>query len=259
MSTIVEKLSTIKENSEKIYEAGQDKILTDFNQIFWDLFQEKGARADYTSAFSGQMWTDKTFKPLYIINAPNFASTQMFKNSALKCPDFTNKVDFSKMKSALKLFENSTVQYLKTLDFSGVLSGFFGLNSTFSGCRQLVTIEKLIMPPNSGDAHSSSFAQCYNLENIIFEGTNQKSISFEDCPKLSKESILSAINMLDNEVDDKPTITFNKEAIRNAFGSNESLEDFKPEDCAAWQKAIKEKTNWSFQIKSTSKMINEGV
>ena len=61
--SIAEKLTTIAENEQKVYEAGKKSQYDEF----WDTYQTNGQRTNYTYAFSGLGWTDNLYKPKYPI------------------------------------------------------------------------------------------------------------------------------------------------------------------------------------------------
>lgn len=69
--SIADKLQTIAENEQKVYEAGRKDEWSEF----WDSFQNNGTRTWYEYSFFG-VWRDEMFKPKYPIIADN--ATQMF-------------------------------------------------------------------------------------------------------------------------------------------------------------------------------------
>ena len=85
--------------------------------------------------------------------------------------------------------------------------------------------------------------RCSSLEDIEFvPNTINISISFQWCSKLSKTSITSAINGLDNSVTGQ-TITFSKTAVNNAFGINVDDESTYTEEFNILRNS---KSNWTF-------------
>ena len=73
--SIADKLTTIAENEQKVFEAGRTQEWNDF----WDIYQSRGSRRAYEHAFRGLVagsvngWNDSNFKPKYDIIASNLA------------------------------------------------------------------------------------------------------------------------------------------------------------------------------------------
>ena len=63
--SIADKLLTIAENEQKVYNAGYWEGYYGYHNEFWDAFQVNGTRTDYHMAFSGGGWTDMIFQPKY--------------------------------------------------------------------------------------------------------------------------------------------------------------------------------------------------
>ena len=115
------------------------------------------------------------------------------------------------------------------------------LTATFSGCTQLVTIEKLIVAQST--KYSGTFANCSSLVNIRIEGLiAQNGFDVSSCVKLSKASIESIITHL---IPNKAglTIKLSKTAVDKAFstaaGANNgstsnAWNNLINENCPAW-------------------------
>lgn len=160
--SIAEKLTTIAENEQKVYDAGKQ---AEYDR-FWDSYQNKGKRIAYIYAFAGAAWTDTTYNPKYPINATGNA------NSTFAHTNITDtKVDF---------------------DMSG---GSGNKSSTFLGASYLVTIRKLIV--SEAISLASTFQNCTRLKNITIEGTIGRNTNFQWCD-LTLDSLKSVIKALMN-------------------------------------------------------------
>lgn len=60
--SIAEKLTTVAENQQRVYDAGKQ---AEYDR-FWDAYQQNGTRGSYSYAFGGVAWTDETLKPKYL-------------------------------------------------------------------------------------------------------------------------------------------------------------------------------------------------
>ena len=186
--SIAEKLVTIAENEQKVYNAGYDSgyleasyqfdsmwsegyehgkeegIQAEYDR-FWDDFQQNGNRTSYLHGFAGRCWTNETFKPKYPLKIGN--ATAMFFYSSI--PNIDCELDFTnKSISLANMFAYSWVKSIsrfksyETLTFA---------STTFEGCTYLTNI---------------SFVD----DSVI--GT---SINFKSCP-LTAESIDNIIDVL---------------------------------------------------------------
>ena len=71
--SIADKLTTIAENEQKVYDAGKK---AEYDR-FWDAYQNKGKKTSYQYGFCG--WTDEAFKPKYdMILQAGYTGTNMF-------------------------------------------------------------------------------------------------------------------------------------------------------------------------------------
>ena len=216
---IAEKLQTVAENQQKVYDAGYaagqsaggntdeayqdgfaDGKLAEYD-AFWDVLQQKGNRRNYWGAFAS--WTDEIFKPKYPIVA-----------TAIK-----------------SMFYLSTITQLPTMDFSG---GIYALENTFD-YTSVITIEKIIIKADGTQRINQGFTGCRKLVNVSFEGVIGASISFADCSLLSKASIENVVGVLSNTTTGT-TATFNKAAVNNAFTTDE------------WNALVATKPNWTVTL-----------
>ena len=144
--SIAEKLTTIAENEQRVFEAGKNTERDDF----WEDFQVGGERTNYNYALCGERWTDKTYNPKYPIVA----------------------------RAIVNCFMNARITDTKV-----PISFTEGCSLIFSSCKSLKTI-RTITPMVEDVNWINSFNNCTALENITFggiiDGTN---LSFTTCTK----------------------------------------------------------------------------
>jgi hypothetical protein len=189
--SIAEKLNTILNNQEAVYDAGKQAEC----DSFWDIFQDNGNRTVYTNAFSYGGWTDKIYNPKH----PFYPTScnNMFGN-ALYLTDTKVDIDLTNPKGTQKF-------------------------SLFTNASKLKTIKKLIVNETNNfipTGASPMFLGCTALENIEFEGVIGTNISFADSTKLSKTSIENIINHL-SETSTGKALTLSRTAVNNAFTTDE--------------------------------------
>lgn len=187
--SIADKLTTIAENEQKVYDAGKKSQYDEF----WDSFQDKGKRTDYNMAFSGLGWTDTTFKPKYKIKIIESAH-RLFQGSRIT--DLTEcgvEVDFSECQQMQMTFYHTKFKKLGVINVKSTTT----LANTFAYSLDLETIEELIIQ-NDGTTPISinTFEYCVQLRNLIVNGKLGKSVSLKWSPNLTHESLISIINAL---------------------------------------------------------------
>lgn len=212
--SIADKLTTIAENQQKVYDSGSNEGYEQAISELWDCLQQKGERTNYNNAFACysysaeyQTWNEKNFKPKYDITA-NSSAQRLFYNvrnldigKIMKDRGLT--FDFSKAVETFIAFSNCNgITELGVIDCSGVKhSGGFtqGMTKMFAGCSKLHTIEKLVMPNNATAPIVDIFTSCFMLSNITIEGTIYSAFSIYSST-LTIESAKSIINALTNYV-----------------------------------------------------------
>ncbi len=207
--SIADKLTTIAENEQKVYDAGLDKGFADGKQeqydLFWNIFQRWDSatkttkRTDYRRAFAYWYLADKIFKPKYDV-VPEGDASYMFWNFRTKA-DLRNtkningghiNFDFSKVTNFANMFDNSLVTYVGTVDCSSTTS----LNNTFINATSLTTIERLIVHEGI-TSYTYCFANTSTLTKVMFEGTIAgNGIVLSAHTRLSYDSLMSIINAL---------------------------------------------------------------
>lgn len=170
---------------------------------FWDMYQQDGIRTDYKFAFGGPGWSEETFFPKYDITVEQ--GYQMFAYSGFS-GSLKERLAFCKVQLTfygdqpiINLFSNAErITELGVLDFSKLT--YSGNTHIFNYCTSLHTIEKIVVPAVQG-SWLNWFTGCAALENVIFEGIITKTgLDLSDCPKLTRESMLSILNCLTNAV-----------------------------------------------------------
>ena len=241
-----DKLVTIAENQQKVYDAGKS---AEWNE-FWDEFQANGNRTNYYYAFGANDtggWTDKTFKPKYDL-IPITTAYGMFRgckvtNLKQSLIDSGITLDLSGCKTFHYTFYSmSNNTHIPEIDARNAT--YFA--SMFGWSGKLQTIDKIILP-NSDTVITSfnpDFAGCNALENIIIEGVIPGTWNMKDCKKLTKSSIISIINALSSTKSGQ-TVTFSKTAINAAFGINVDDESTFPEG-SEYYILRNSKSNWTF-------------
>lgn len=213
---------------------------------FWDNFNY----GQY--AFAGQGWNKDTFKPNkdFTVNSYCF----FYHNWLGTAYDLAEQLESLGIK--LKFSKNSDTQAFRTAwftripecDFSGVSGTFDRVFASTSG-SPLVTIDKVILPPEGSiTSFNDVFGNCTALENIVFEGVIDKSISFSACP-LSVESIKSIIYCLKDYTgttsEHTYTVTFKTSAF-NALEAEEITAEYNGEACT-WAELIDNK-KWNLTL-----------
>lgn len=183
--SIADKLTTIAENQQKVYNAGKQ---AEYDR-FWDNFQDYGEAKVGSNAFM-YGWDDESFNPKYPIKIASNMSKVFMSNTRIT----DTKVD---------IYILGTTQQI------------------FYKCSNLKTIRKLIV--TTASTYSNMFVGCSALENLAIEGTIAAAFTISDCTKLSKASIESIFNCL-SDTTTGLTATFSTSAKNKAFPSTSTTE-----------------------------------
>lgn len=196
--SIGEKLQTIAENEQKVYDAG---ILAERVRR-WDSITDNGERTNYECAFYGNSWNDETFDPVCHITPA--VATRMFSYSKISdlqalLDSCGVTLDLSYATSAEYIFNNSAITRVGVINLGNLsLAG-----NVFNGAKKLTTIDKLILPFVGFSA--GTFSGCGNLTNVVFEKqapvyegqiTDYYGNAYLDMTNLSPESMVSFISCL---------------------------------------------------------------
>jgi hypothetical protein len=245
--SIASKLSTISQNMNTLYNKAYTKGYAEGNKEwdrFWDTFQQKGNRKAYNFGFINcdKNWDATNFRPKYNIIMEGNASNAFYTwqnlaepvdiGAILKAQDVT--LDTSKATNLQNLFAygSSLVGSLPTIDLSSAGSS----TSTMFLATLVTTIEKLIV--TTATSFTNMFNRCYNLENIVIEGTiAQNGLDLSTCKKLSGPSLESFVRAL-SETTTGLSVKFSTEAPKTFC-------KYLDQD-SAWDDLIAQRDNWTF-------------
>ena len=196
--SIADKLQTIAENEQKVFEAGKKSEYDEF----WDKYQDNGNRVNYQYGFAGDGWNKNNFKPKYSMR-PTQMSTGFWKLGS-KDADIENAIDFvevfddrglvfdtSNNENFTSAFMWANIKRLGVIDIRKNSSAF----STVFAYGKIKTIEKLIVDENVV-FQSNTFQNQATLENITIEGVIGTSVAIAQASKLTIESMRSIIAAL---------------------------------------------------------------
>ena len=206
--SIAEKLTTIAENEQKVYEAGKNAI--------WDDIQANGTRKDYRCAFFG--WETATeINPKYPIKTSNMSFMFNACRKLINLPPIEITSTTVQTDNAFGFCHK-----LKSVDLDIPASGSAG--AMFADCYELETIQKLIVAKDTM-YYNAAFRNNNALKNIVFEGIINGSIDFQWSTLLTKDRIISIINAL-SPSSSGLTCTLSATAINNNFTNDERVELF---------------------------------
>ena len=262
--TIAEKLQTIAENEQRVYDAGYaagqnagsgyDEGFDAGKQAeydrFWDAYQQNGTRYNYQYAFAGKGWNDENFKPKHdIILGNGYTGSSMFHQS-----DITNiaemlehrgvRFDTSKCGVMNSMFNTSKTVRVPELNLTSAHTYTNGVSNIFSSATNLVTIDKLIITVDL--KFPNAFSACTSLENITIEGKIGYDFDIHWSAKLSKASIESIMDSAYDGGYENPnegfTITLSLAAVNKAYETSEGAND--GSTSAEWQAVLDRPTRY---------------
>lgn len=217
MSTIKEEAIKLRENIDKVYEAGftagqetggSDQYDAGFSDgqkseydRFWDSFQENGNRTIYKLAFAGAGWTNDTLKIKYpIVFKPQLyhkINLGLFERCGwvgekIDFTDICKMVDFSQYPNAEGVFRNANAKNI-TCDFSSCTA----LEQTFM-CNDGGKIDNITVKVSElCTKYINAFTYISTLKNITFvEGSVIAAtidFSYSNLTVASMKSIISAL------------------------------------------------------------------
>lgn len=188
--SIADKLTTIAENEQKVFDAGKQAEY----DYFWDNFQINGERTDYQEAFAYAYWNNNIFKPKYDLVLTN--GTSMFyynkeiTNIKASLENCGVVLDTSGATTLANMFYRAKSEEIPTIDVSSATD-----TSRMFYSEDIITIEKVIFSENTVIA-SNIFNSAKGLKNIVIGGEICSDISFSACTKLTHDSLMSIINHL---------------------------------------------------------------
>ena len=254
--SIAEKLKTIAENEQKVFNAGReqgdyegymrglseaessggyDEGYSDGDLAFFNMFTKNNTRTIYTngfrySDFSGYTFPD-TVRPVTITSMFNdYTGTSIPKNIDFSNIDQTTTNCSSCFRGAVNLQELDITSMPAPPKYAYM----------FYVCRSL---KRLRLNSNeTTEFDQLCFSSCSSLEELEIYGTVGKSLKIADSP-LKKNSITNedgtgVIDVLSSTVSDM-TLTLDTKAVTDAFGSTDSDE---------WKNLISTKSNWTIVL-----------
>ena len=189
---------------------------------FWDRYQDKGNRTEYSYGFAGEGWNDDNAIPKYSLDDIYISNGYMMFSK-------------SKIKNVAKMFPRLYVRQAQYLCYNAAQTEHIGeviVNDhgygLFSGCTALVTVDKINILQNTyvnETTLTSTFQNCINLENIIFDGEIKASINMQWSTKLTVESAISLLTHLqDRNMAFDRTVTLPEEVWARVNASEEMRE-----------------------------------
>lgn len=164
---IADKLTTIAENQEKVFEAGKKSQYDEF----WDIYQNYGNYTAYSYAFANNRFDENTYNPKYRIYCIISSSGSILTNT------------FS---------SNTKIKDTKVPILAGTSNENkqCTLNNTFIDCTNLETIRELYLIRTVISQYC--FSRCTSLKNLTITGEIIQNAWFSTCP-LSLESAKSVM------------------------------------------------------------------
>ena len=195
--SIAEKLQTIAENEQKVYDAGK-KVA---NEEFWASTPDFSTSYNFKYMLSGIVWNKNNFYPTkdIVVYSGQPADGMFQGHSQYSEPyDLSQRMadcgvilDFSGAIRVDYTFYQSWLIRLPKLDFSKASR----VHYTFGYMPYLVTIDELIVPANA--TYTMPFTNAPELVNLIVGGViGQNGFDVSPCAKLSHDSLMSIINAL---------------------------------------------------------------
>ena len=175
---------------------------------FWDSYQQNGERTNYSQAFTRQGWSDANFRPKYDIK-PTEKLTHLFTMSRITdVVAILNEcgviIDTSKVPGSADQWTSGEVTHLPAFSFESADL----LKNTFGWSYKLHTIDKVILREDGGNTFDRPFVTCNELTNLTIEGKiGQSGFDVADSKNLSRDSLMSIINALQDKTDINTTWT----------------------------------------------------
>lgn len=198
--SIAEKLVTIAENEQKVYEAGkQDGVQSAYDR-FWDDYQLNGKRTNYAYAFTREGWSDVTFRPKYDIKPTGTLAHLMTSSRMTDVVAILNEcgvtIDTSGVTGTANQWVSGSATRLPAFSFVNVGE----LLNTFGWTYNLHTIEKVILREDGTNTFTNPFVSCDSLTNLTIEGKiGQNGFSVQWSNNLTHDSLMSIINALQDK------------------------------------------------------------
>ena len=193
-----DKVLQLKQDFDDVYAVGNEQG----KKEVWKCITHNGTRVQFMYGFA---YTDLAyFAPFTDLKPINCGYMFALTNGGTygngtpidlveRFNQYGTTLDFSNCTSSDRCFYMSTVTRVGVVDCLKMKA----LNYFFQDDRQLHTIEKMIVKKEI--TYSNTFLNCFELENIVFEGEIGNNIDFSSCTKLSHDSLMSIINHLETK------------------------------------------------------------
>ena len=215
--SIADKLTTIAENEQKVYDAGAKSE----HDKFWDAFQENGKRVSYSNVFleAIRYWSKESFKPKYNIAPKGSIYSMFYIRDHGYVPTVYPKIEMDKLEDELGIkfdFSNATDfsyafadggfwRTLNVIDISKATNtsyAFYGGYTSGLGEYRLARINELIVSENT-PFDSSTFGYQNELTKLIVSGTIAKNgFNVQHSERLNYASLVSIKNALADKSQD---------------------------------------------------------
>ena len=240
---LIEEIKTALQNKANGYNKGYDDGYDDASNTLWGALQFGGQRTNYYGAF--RQWNNAVFHPVWGVKPTEDTGVQyMFFNSSALTKIEKNYIDLSGMPSTTSLTQMcGWCTALVTFEDVG-LPAPASYNYAFNNCRKLQTIEKIRVTPSTSWG-SAAFLNCYELINLIVEGTiGQGGLNLTQSTKLSKASITSIVNALSTTTSGL-SITLSKTAVVTAFADDTTIDGT---NSSLWKTMVANHSNWTINL-----------
>lgn len=231
--TTAERISRAKQDIDEAHEAGMSQKESEM----WDMIQDYGNRSDYAHAFKA--WSAEYIRPKYKITSTHYNGLNM---TFYMCPDL-KKVekayfDFSQKTTTTNQASGAYYTFadnplLEEVENIGLVAGY-GMTNTFSNCKSLKKIARIIVDENS--IYNNAFRNCGALEEVAFDGVISKNFDIHWSELLSADSLESIVTHLSDTATGQ-TITLPTTAEANYYAVYGE---------GAWAALVATKPNWTF-------------
>ncbi len=212
--SIADKLQTIAENEQKVYDAGYGKGyeqgVTDEYESYWNPMWRVRKDNNFNNAFTGYGWNDKTFKPpkntkIYPSSSANMFSRCQITNLESLLAERNAEIDTKGSYYVDEFCSQSSITHVPVIN----ATTSYGCNSMFNACSNLVSVRKIILKDTGAQSLTNAFSGCSKLEHIRFEGVIGTNVSFSACNKLTHESLFGEIATEEQKTAGKNILLFN--------------------------------------------------
>lgn len=241
--SIAEKLTTIAENEQKVFDAGKKKSYDEFE----DNYTESGTQTVCDYMYAGRGWNANTFKPKNKLTPTSAHRMFAYHNRQANWnyPEYdlpTDMFDFSKVTDASYMFQNAR---LVTVDVD--LSSATNLDYCFNGANG-GRIRHLFVKIISKANFISTFTYLTQLQTFrLKEGSviQHNYFDIRQSTKLDKESFVSIVNALSTSTSGY-SVHLSLEAVNKAFETSSGAND--GSTSAEWLVLVGTRSNWTISL-----------